>query len=83
MEDHVNGAARLDPAGICCSSLGLGPSSPPNPVLSVMISRSISGPLEEMARKLGKSQPRMKVCEGIDLLPGGKSKGRASFSAAV
>lgn len=36
-----------------------------------------------MARKLGNSQPRVKVCEDAVLLPCGNSKGRASFCAAA
>lgn len=82
VEHHVNDAALLDPAGICCSPLGQGPYAPPNPVLSAMLPGSINRLLGEMARKSGKSQPRVKVFEGIGLLPGGNSKGRASFCAA-
>lgn len=83
VEDHVNGAAQLDPAGIHCCPLGRGPYAPPNLVLSAMLPGSIRGLLGEMARKLDKSQPRVKVCEGIVLLPGGNSKSRISFHAAA
>lgn len=43
VENHVNGAAQLNPAGICHSPLGLGSYAPPNPVLSAMLPRSIGG----------------------------------------
>lgn len=92
--DEFLGTAPLvcgAPCQWCCSfrpswdpllSFGQGPYAPPNPVLSAMLPGSINRLLGEMARKSGKSQPRVKVCEGIGLLPGGNSKGRASFCAA-
>lgn len=83
VEDHGNDAAQIDPAGIDLSPLWLGPYAPSNPGLSAMLPESISRLLGEMARKLDKSQPRVKVWEGIGLLPCGNSKVRASFHAAA
>lgn len=48
--DHVDQTARSDPAGVRWSPLGQGPHSPPNPVLSVMLPRPVSGLLGEMTR---------------------------------
>lgn len=41
VEDSVYDAAPVDPSGICCSLLGLGPYAPP--VFSAMLSGSLGG----------------------------------------
>lgn len=68
--DHRSEAARSDPAGVCCSPLGQGPRSPPNPVLSAMLPGSVEWDPGGDSKAIGKIPAKGESLRGRWLAPG-------------